>query len=479
MYAKCGSARDALAAFDSMRDRNVVSWTTVVTAFAHAGHPTAALRLFQRMLAEGIAPNKVTFVAVLHACSDSRELLDPGRMIHRCCEESGLGRDRSVAISLANMYGKCGDVDTAASMLDEMFQPDVIAWSAVITGFAQQGRSSDALHLFRRMQHEGVIANKITLVATLSACTDSSSLADGKFLHSLIVEKKLESDVIVGGALVTMYTNCGSLDDARRAFGAVRRPNVIAWTAMISACVHFGELDEALQIFRLIEAQCLDDRELLLDGIVFVPLINACARLTDLSQGRRLHARISSDGSIKVDVQLGNALVNMYSKCGSVEEAARVFDGMKYRSTVSWNTMISAYAIAGHSEKVLWMFHRMQQEGVEPDEVSFVGVLSACNAAGTVEEGCKYFGLCCEEYRILLEPQHFGCLIDLLGRVGYLDEAERLLRRMKEPDVMAWMMLLDACRIHNDLTRAKAAAERVLELDPGNSAAYIMYTQSS
>lgn len=438
---------------------------------SHAGHGLSAkaLQLFRKMQEDKVKADKVTFLNILNSCSNPFALYE-GRFIHACAVRSQMEADIAVATALVNMYGKCGSVDDACGMFAKISTPNVISWTAMIAAYAQQGYSKEALQLFAQMRELHVQPNKITFVTILNACASSEALAEGKLIHSWIADRRFESDEVVGTALVSMYGRCGSLEDAHHIFDKLpRKDDVVLWSAMITAYTQFGHAWEALQFFQQMRQQ-----RIIPNKVTFVSLVDACTSLASLPEGKLLHGHIAYH-SFESDLVVANALVNMYSRCGSVEDARLVFSKMPEHDVVSWNALIAANAQHGHGKEALQLFKQMQQEGTKPDKITFVTILSACSHAGMVDEGCCYFDLMCREHDIKPIVEHYRCIVDLFGRVGRLEEVENFIRDIPyKPGSLAWLSLLGACRVHGNMVQGKHAADHVLELEPQNASAYVM-----
>ncbi|KAJ7521878.1 hypothetical protein O6H91_19G072600 [Diphasiastrum complanatum] len=468
MYAKCQNLEEARKIFERMTERNVVSWTAMITAYSRHGYGDTAFQLFYEMQKEGINPNKVTFLNVLDACQCPTALAQ-GKLIHFQVVNSGFESDIFVTTALVRMYSRCGSLENSRNVFDKAAERDAGLYNAMIAAYTQHGQRKEAMQLFNQMQREGIRSTGITYVSILDGCAHQAALTDGKLIHAHIVESGLDSDVIVGTALVNMYGKCGSWKEAHRIFFNILKPDVIAWNAMLAAFVQNGRGKDALQLFQEMQRKGFQPSQ-----VSFVTILDACASLAALTEGKRLHKQIMD---VKLDLNrfLGTALMNMYAKCGSLVDARKVFDTITERDEITWNAMISAYAQNGEAMEAFSIFNQMQQKGLKPNEVTFVGLLSACSHAGLVSEGYKYFHSISSYYGLSVTTEHYGCMLDLLGRAGKLQEAENLIINMGgTPNSVMWMTLLGACRVHGDVERGRRAAICVLELEPRNAAAYVV-----
>eukprot|EP01018_Ginkgo_biloba_P040409 Gb_21270 [translate_table: standard] len=499
MYAKCGSIEIARQEFDKMPQRNEVSWTAIIAGFAQNGRSEEALDLFVQMRLAGVKPNSKTFASVLPACANLASLKQ-GMEIHEEIIINGFQSDVFVGNALLDMYAKCGNIKNARRVFDKMPQrdvvswnamiagyaqnghvdeaqnlfkkmpeQDVISWNALIAGYAQNGRDKEALKLFRHMQLAGVKPNSKTFAGLLPACANLAALEQGMKIYEEIVKSGFQSDNYVGSALIDMYAKCGNIENARHLFDKMHQRSVVSWTSMIAGYAQNGHGEEALKLFQQMQ----------LEGVkpnlkTFASVLPACATLAALEQGKEIHEEIIRSG-FQVDIFVESALVDMYAKCGSIENARYVFDKICQRNVVSWNAMIAGYAIHGCSNEALKLFEQMQNSDTQPDHVTLVSVLSACCHAGLVDEGWHYFDCMRQCYHITPAMEHYGCMVNLLGRAGHLDEAQDFIKKMPiKPDATVWGCLLGACRIHNNIELGEQVAERLFELNPKNTSPYVL-----
>eukprot|EP00250_Pteridium_aquilinum_P008734 c18170_g1_i1 orf=137-1015(-) len=266
-----------------------------------------------------------------------------------------------------------------------------------------------------------------------------------------------------------MYGKCGSVVNARKVFDKMRERDLFSFNAMIAAHAQLFHGNEAFQTFQQMQLEGIEP-----DRVSYLGVLSACSTLADLNVGRIIHALVWN-GAFSQDDAVANALINMYSKCGSVKYAWRTFESLHERGIVSWTTMITAFADHGHTRRALEVFELMEDKGIEPNEVSFVSVLSACSRAGLVDQALKFFKRMNRTKKTALKASHYGCMVDLLTRVGCLEEAETFLYNWpSQPGVVDWMTLLSASKIFDDVQRGKRAAEHLLELDQECTAAYIV-----
>eukprot|EP01018_Ginkgo_biloba_P034533 Gb_39697 [translate_table: standard] len=429
IYAKCGSLVDACRVFKEMPERNVVSWTAMLAAYARHGLWDEALSLFYQMQRTSIQPNEFTFASVLPACANLAAL-EHGKEVHEYIIRSGIQSNIFVASSLIGMYVKCGSLENAHQVFDKMLERNAVSWNSLIAGYAHNGFTDEALKLFEEMP---------------------------------------ERSVVSWTAMITGYAHNGHIDEALKLFQKMPERNVVSWTAMIQGYAQNGYFDQALKLFRQMQLKRVRP-----DSDTFATVLPTCAHLATLGHGKAVHGDIIKSG-FQSGVFVESALVDMYAKCGSLEDARKVFDEMNEKNTVSWTAMIVGYAIHGCGKEALQLFEQMQQAGANPDHVTFVGVLSACCHAGLVDDGWEYFDRMTRDYHITPLLEHYRCMIDVLGRAGHLNEAHDFIEKMPiKPDAAVWGSLLGACTIHNNIELGESVAKRLFELDSKNAAHYVL-----
>ncbi|KAH8958034.1 hypothetical protein BDL97_07G123400 [Sphagnum fallax] len=440
MYAKCGSIKDAWRVFNKMPSRNVVTWNAMVLGHVKCGQGQKALELFQQMQQEGVQPNSVTFVGVLNACA-SMIALEEGRCVHQHIIRCGWDSDVFVGSSLVDMYAKCGSMEDAWSVFNKMPSRDVVTWTAMILGYVQCRQGQKALELFQQMQQEGVRPDSVTFVAVLNACASVIALEEGRSVHVQIIQNGLDSEVFVGSSLVDMYAKCGSIEEACRVFSKMPSRDVVTWNAMLLGHVKCGQGQKALELFRQMQQEGVQP-----DSATFVAALNACASVAALEEGRCIHNQIIQS-CLELDVFVGSSLVDMYAKCGNIEDAWTVFNKMPSRNVVTWTAMVLGHVKCGQGQKALELFQQMQQEGVQPNSVTFVGVLNACASMIALEEG-----RCVHQHIIRCgwDSDVFvgSSLVDMYAKCGSMEDAWSVFNKMPSRDVVTWTTILGGCAMH-------------------------------
>eukprot|EP01018_Ginkgo_biloba_P031205 Gb_32921 [translate_table: standard] len=468
MYTKCGCIEIAHQLFEKMSKRNVVSWNAMIAGYAQNGEANEALTLFHQMQLANVDPNSVTVASVLPACA-YLAALQQGKWIHAFIIRKGFESDVFVGTALVDMYAKCESIEIARQVFDDMYERNVVTWNAMIAGYSQEGHVNETLKLFHLMQVADVKPDTVTMASVLQACAYSGALQQGKWIHKYIIQNGFASDDFVGNSLVAMYAKCGSIEIAHHLFDEMSERNVVSWNAMIAGYAQNGHANEAFALFHEMQLASMKP-----DLVTTLSVLPACAQLGALQQGKWIHGYIIRNG-FESDVYVGTALIDMYAKCGDLELARQLFDSMSQRNVVSWNAMIVGYGMHGHGEDALALFPKMQQTSMEPNDVTFISLLSACSHAGLVDEGRKCFDLMSQDYCITPSMQHYACMVDLLGRAGRLDEAQHLIEKMPlEPDASVWGAFVGACRIHNNIQLGEHVAEQLLGLEPENAGYYVL-----
>ncbi|KAL6312787.1 hypothetical protein AAG906_032928 [Vitis piasezkii] len=367
--------------------------------------------------------------------------------------------------------------------------PNVYLYTALIDGFVSSGNYLEAIQLYSRMLHESILPDNYLMASILKACGSQLALREGREVHSRALKLGFSSNRLVRLRIMELYGKCGELGDARRVFeempedvvastvmissysdqglveeaGAVfsrvRRKDTVCWTAMIDGFVRNEETNRALEAFRGMQGENVRPNE-----FTIVCVLSACSQLGALEIGRWVHSYMRKF-EIELNLFVGNALINMYSRCGSIDEAQTVFDEMKDRDVITYNTMISGLSMNGKSRQAIEL----------PTNVTFVGVLNACSHGGLVDFGFKIFHSMARDYRVEPQIEHYGCMVDLLGRVGRLEEAYDLIRTMKmTPDHIMLGTLLSACKMHKNLELGEQVAKELEDRGQADSGTYVL-----
>ncbi|XP_024531324.1 putative pentatricopeptide repeat-containing protein At5g52630 [Selaginella moellendorffii] len=469
MYLSCGSLDEARNLFDLLPSKDVGMWTAVIAAYAKYGRWQEAIKLFETMESR-TGPAKATYFAVMKSFA-SAESLAGARLVHSRIVELGAENDDLVRAALIEMYGRCASLEEAWSIFSSSVAGDggpysVLVWNAIISASFQNGQLKGSLELFWKMRRQGVRPDSLTLATALDTCAASGNLHEGRMVAELVTVYGLQSNDLVNSSLVHMYGKCGSLDDARRVFDGMAHRGPVVWSKMIAAYSEHGHCSEAFVLLKEMESA-----KMVADASSCVAFLQACGSLLALEAGQEVHGWITMKG-LEQDVFVGNALVDMYGKCGSVEEAWAVFDNMKEKNWFSWNFMVEAYCSSGYSTEAIQVFLQMLQEGVKPNAKTFTSVLVACGHAGFIREGILHLVYMSSDYDVVPIAEHYACAVGLLGRSGWVKEAEEYVKKLPDAEASVWDALVTACRIHGDLDRGRSAAESLLECSPHAARSY-------
>ncbi|KAL0367377.1 UNVERIFIED_CONTAM: Pentatricopeptide repeat-containing protein [Sesamum radiatum] len=456
------------------------------------------LIFFQTMQKKAFPIDRFSFPPLLKAASKAMALSE-GKMIHGLVAKLGFDSDPFVETALVGMYAACGLISEARLVFDKMSYKDVVSWTIMIDGYCQSQLFDDVLALLEEMKSSKVEPDERIFTTILSACSRFGNLDIGKLVHGFISENNIVIDSHLQSVLVNMYASSGAMDMAQSLYDKLKPKNVVASTAMISGYSKVGNVEaarlvfdemvdkdlvcwsamisgyadsdnpqEALKIFHEMQQHGIRP-----DQVTMLSVISACAHVGALDQAKQIHLFVDDNGFGKA-MPINNALIDMYAKCGSLEKAKEVFGRMYRKNVISWTSMISAFAIHGDVDNALKHFQQMKVENVEPNWITFVGVLYACSHAGLVEEGQKEFERMVNEYGITPRIEHYGCMVDLYGRANRLADALELVESMAmAPNVVIWGSLMAACRIHGEFELGEFAAKRLLELDPDHDGAHI------
>ncbi|MCO5567340.1 hypothetical protein L7F22_021030 [Adiantum nelumboides] len=468
LYVNCQRLQEAATLFQRLPTRDVITWTTLASGYAQHGFSTKAMQLFEAMEQHGMNPNAITLVLALRACCNT-SALQQGRKVHARLVEHGTELDDFSGSSLVDMYGKCGNQSAATIMFERLPRMSVVSWSALIAGTADNGQGSKACLLFEQMQQQGLIPDKVLFVCILKACTSPTWLKYGRNIHSQVAECGLGMDIFLGNALIDMYVKCESLEDACTLSNRLPEQNLVTWSVLIGGHVQQGFALEAIQIFDKMSLEGVE-----LDEISFVCALKACSSIAALKQGRRIHGNAIQKG-FELDSFVSSTLIDMYAKCGSLEDARRDFERLPKQSIVAWGALMSGYAQNGDYLSVLHYFNEMQQHGLKPDDISFVSLLAACSHRGLLEAGCAHFNAMRDKHGIEPTLRHYNSMVDILGHVGCLSEVEDLLETIPfQNNLIGWTSLLTSCRRHLDVSIGCRSFDRFSTMDRGNATGYVL-----
>eukprot|EP01018_Ginkgo_biloba_P000673 Gb_14133 [translate_table: standard] len=374
MYAKCASMVDAFKVFDSMPERNVVSWTAMIAGCTQNGQGEEALKMFTLMQKACIKLNRFTLTSALCACGN-QAALEQGKQFHAYIIRAAYESDECVGNSLVTMYADCGSMYSAQRVFDKMVQLNMISWNALMSGYAQNGHFEEALKFLCPMQHEGIRPNQFTFSSALAACAFLAALDQGKQVHAQSIKTGFESYITVGNSLIDMYAKSGDLEDARKVFDKRSEQNVITWTTMIAGCAQHGHGEEAIQLFQ--NMQCAG---IVPNHITYVCVLSACSHVGLVDKGRHYFDTMSRDHGITARVEHFACMVDLLGRTGHLDEAKNLIDEMPFEPcALLWRTLLGACRTHGNIEMGKHAAESILE--LEPQEVSTYVLLANIYAA--------------------------------------------------------------------------------------------------
>ncbi|XP_040968555.1 pentatricopeptide repeat-containing protein At5g04780, mitochondrial [Gossypium hirsutum] len=383
----------------------------------------------------------------------------PNKACHARAIRFGLQEDTTTSNILINVYCKSGLLSSARKVFDGMPARSLVSWNTLIGSYAQNGEAHEALNLFKLMQRNGSSFSEFTISSVVCASVAICAVFVCKQLHGFAVKAAVDSNVFVGTALADVYAKSGLVKEASRVFESMQERSVVTWSCMVVGYVQNELFEEALLLFH--RAQKMEVEH---DHFILSSIICGCAGLAALIEGKQVHAIISNTGFCS-NIFVASSLIDMYAKCGSVEEAYTVFLNVEDKNVVSWNAMISGFAKHARALEAMISFEKMQQMGLYPNEVTYISVLSACSHMGLVDEAKSYFDLMITKHNISPDVIHYSCMVDTLGRAGMISEAYDLIQRMPfVATASMWGSLLACCRFHGNLEIAQIAAKHLFEM---------------
>lgn len=468
MYAKCGQIEEAYKMFDRMPERDLVSWNTIVAGFAQNGFAELALDLVTRMHEEGRRGDFITIVSILPAVANVGSLRI-GKAVHGYAMRAGFDSIVNVSTALVDMYAKCGRVETARLVFDGMKSRNVVSWNSMIAAYVEGGNPEEAMRIFQKMLDQGVEPTNVTIMEALHACADLGYLERGLFIHKLLDQLKLGTDVSMTNSLISMYSKCKNVDIAADIFSKLQGKTLVSWNAMILGYAQNGRVNEALNYFCKMRSKNIKP-----DSFTMVSVIPALAELSVIRHAKWIHALVIRS-CFEKNVFVMTALIDMYAKCGAVGTARALFDMMNERHVTTWNVMIDGYGTHGLGKAAVELFNKMLEGPTKPNDITFLCAISACSHSGLVEEGIHYFTSMKKDYGIEPVMDHYGAMVDLLGRAGRLNEAWDFIQKMPiEPGITVFGAMLGACKIHKNVELGEKAASRLFELDPDEGGYHVL-----
>lgn len=467
LYFKRGSINNAHKLFVKMPDRDVVTWNTMISGYVTNGLAEKGFEVFQEMFYYNQSVDLTTMVNVVVACANMG-VLTLGRSVHAYAVKHEFIKKAKFSNTLLDMYSKCGDMNAALLVFENMNERSVVSWTSMIAGYTREGKYIEAIELFLEMKKEDVKPDTFTITSILHACASNGSLEKGKEVHNYITDNIKMQSLPVSNALMDMYAKCGSMDDSYSVFLETPFRDIVSWNTTIGGYSRNRLPNEAIAMFIRMQ------REIEPDNVTITCILPVCASLGALNKGREIHGYILRKG-LSFDQYVVNALIDMYVKCGALVLAKSLFNITVTKNLVTWTVMIAGYSMHGFGHEAESMFKNMIEKGIDPNEASFTSILYACSHSGLLQEGWKFYNIMVNEYKIQPKLEHYSCMVDLLSRTGKLSKAYKFIKSMPiKPDATIWGALLCGCRFHHDVKLAEIVAERIFELEPENTSYYVL-----
>ncbi|KAJ8447853.1 hypothetical protein Cgig2_015216 [Carnegiea gigantea] len=379
-------------------------------------------------------------------------------MVHALVILSGYRGEVTVGNALITSYSKCGCFGFAKKVFDEMVARNIVTWTAVISGLVQNGFYDYGLKLFTKMRDEFVDPNSLTYLSLLSACSGLQALRDGKQIHGLVLKLGCHSDMCIESALMDMYSKCGSMEDALQIFYSADKLDDVSMTVILVGFAQNGLEEEAIQVFVKMVKSGID-----IDPNMVSAILGVFGADTSMAFGQQIHSLVIKK-RFGANTYVSNGLMNMYSKCGTLEDSTKVFQRMPQKNSVSWNSIIAAFARHGDGLKAIELYEEMLSDGIEPTDVTFLSLLHACSHVGLVDKGVEFFESMSKVHQINPRMEHCACVVDMLGRARLLSEAKDFVDKLPvKPGILVWQALLGACAIHGKWRDRAMAIKRMKE----------------
>ncbi|KAI3730585.1 hypothetical protein L1987_61756 [Smallanthus sonchifolius] len=447
--------------FDQIPDPNIAPWNAMFNGYLGNEMYMDVLLLFGHMMNINMKPNYFTIPMVLKSCVKLSALRD-GEKVHCFVVKIGFKSNPYVGTTLIDMYCSGGMVDYAYKVFSEITLRNVVTWTSMISGYISRGDIKSARQLFDLAPERDIVVWNI-MVSGYIQCGD---MGGARKLFDVMPNQ----DLMSWNTLLNGYANKGDMEGCKKLFNEMPEKNFFSWNGLINGYAHNNQFIEVLDAFKMM----LNESNVQPNDATLVSVVSACSKLGALELGKWVHLYAVNNG-YKENAYVGNSLIDMYAKCGVITSAVDVFMGMNNKDLISWNTVINGLAMHGHGPEALRIFHEMKKSKQKPDGITFIGVICACSHMGLVKDGFKYFNSMVDEYSIIPQIEHYGCMVDLLSRAGLIEEAVEFVNKMPiKPDNVIWTNLLGASRIYKNIKVAELCLQRLIELEPDNPSNYVM-----
>ncbi|XVE62773.1 hypothetical protein DITRI_Ditri06bG0146600 [Diplodiscus trichospermus] len=462
MYSECESVVSARLLFDNMDERDVVSWSTMIRSYVRRKLYGEAMGIIRKMQILQVEFNEAAMISVVNLLAELKHSR-MGKAMHayvtRNLEKMGI----HLTTAFIDMYAKSGNLASARLLFDGLNQKSIVSWTAMIAGYIHCNKLEEGVKLFARMIEERTKPNEITLLSLVVECGFVRALELGKQVHAYILRNRICVSLALATALVDMYGKCGEIGNAKAVFDTVKNKDVMTWTAMIAAYAQAHCIDQAFDLFVKMR-----DNGVKPNQVTVATMLSLCAEAGALDTGKWIHTYVDRQ-VVEMDIILKTALLEMYAKCGDIDGAWGLFRESKDKDIGLWNAMMAGFGMHGCGKKALELFSEMEIIGATPNDFTFIGLLHACSHAGLVEEGKLLFEKMVHDFGLVPKIEHYGCMVDLLGRAGLLDEAYETIKSMPiKANTIIWSALLAACKLHKNTVLGEMAARQLVYLEPQN-----------
>ncbi|GLT92455.1 hypothetical protein SLE2022_102920 [Rubroshorea leprosula] len=506
-YSKVKQLDQARYLFDSIPQKNTFSFNALLLSYSFHDMYLDVVKLFSSLVCSGLGDGSVrideyTVTCVLKALSGSLCDLRLANEVHCFVLRCGFDEDVFVGNGLITFYAKCNAVGLARRLFDRMPEKDIVSWNSMIAGYSQGGYYEECKALYRKMIDSSHLRpNGVTLLSVLQACGQSNDLILGMEVHQFVVERQIEIDISLCNSLIGLYAKCGSLDYARELFEEMDEKDEVTYAALISGYMFHGFVDKALILFREMKHPGLSSWNAVISGlfqnnqcegildlvqemlarglrpnVVTLSIIfPTCSYFSNLKGGKEIHAYAVRNNYDHNNIYVATAIIDTYAKLGFLYGAKQVFDQSKSRSLILWTAIIAAYASHGDANAALSHFDEMLNNGIQPDNVTFTAVLTACAHSGMVDKAQRIFDAMLPEYGIEPSVEHYACMVGVLSRAGRLSEATELISKMPiQPSPKVWGALLNGASVAGDAELGKFVCDHLFEMEPENTGNYII-----
>ncbi|KAJ0962384.1 hypothetical protein J5N97_030212 [Dioscorea zingiberensis] len=435
MYSMCGSLMDSRRVFESIKNKNLFHWNAMISGYTRNELWDEVLCVFCQLISEtGLMPDNFTLPCVLKSCGGLLGV-GMGGTVHGMAVKMGLSSDAFVGNSLMSMYGKCGCVDEAVQVFEDMPERNLVSWNTLICALSENGLVEECFDVFREM----VVITRpddATVVTLLPACAAEGWLEMGKVVHGLSVRLELGHALRVNNALIDMYGKCGFLTEAQRLFDRSTERNEVSWNALIGGYSKNGDVDRALYLLR----EMAVEEGIRPNEVTALNVLSACLGPSELLKVKELHGYVIRNG-LQNNELVFSGFITAYAKCGSLESAVSVLHSMEIKIVSPWNAIIGGYVQSGQPTEAMGLFHQMLSSGFEPDWISISSLLSACTHLKDLGSGLAVHGFI-QRHGLEMDPFIRISLLTLYMQCEKPLFARVIFEAMKEKDSVSWNVII-------------------------------------